>query len=201
MPGGAIRFKFFCCAYTLVELMIALALGSIFVLSTLTITTMSIHSYRYQENVSDVQQSIRAALDLMVRDIRMVGYDPKAISHGPSEGIGILVAEENMLQISSDLNADRFDSTGLENMTYFFDREGRRLRQKEGGRAYAQTFIDHVSALKFEYLNANGEPAVEKSDIAAVIVTLTVEKKNRIGVSVRRTLSTRVNCRNLRLQG
>lgn len=185
--------------YTLIELMIALAVASIFVLATLTIATMATHTYRNQEQVADAQQSVRAALDLMVRDIRMAGYDPLAVSHGPSAGIGILAAEEHKLQISSDLNADQLDSHALENLTYFYDPAGKRLRQKEGGKAYAQTFIDHVAALKFEYLNAKGERAVAKSDIAAVIVTLTVEERNQKGAMVRRTLSTRVNFRNLSL--
>lgn len=191
-----------CClhGYTLIELMIALALASIFLLSILTIATISIHSYRNQERVADIQQSVRAALDLMVRDIRMAGYDPKAVSHGPSAGIGILAAEENKLQISADLNADQLDNNGLENLTYFFDPKGKRLRQKEGGLAYAQTFIGNVSALNFEYLNAQGRPVVEKRDIAAVVITLTVEERNEKGAAVKRKLSTRVNCRNLRLR-
>jgi type IV pilus assembly protein PilW len=199
MPGKALTIPIFFYGYTLIEMMIAMALASIFVLATLAIMTMAIHSYRNQERVSDVQQSVSAALDLMVRDIRMAGYDPMAISHGPTEGIGILVADDSMLQISADLNADQSDSDGLENMTYFFDPLKKRLRQKEGGRAYAQTFIDHVASLKFDYLNAIGETAVEKSDIVAVIVTLTVEEKNQKGGLVKRTLCTRVNCRNLNL--
>jgi type IV pilus assembly protein PilW len=199
MPRNAIQLSIFCYGYTLIEMMIALALAAIFVLATLTIATMSIHSYRKQERVSDVQQSVRAALDLMVRDIRMAGYDPMAIFHGPTAGIGILVADDRLLQISADLNADQLDNNGLENMTYFFDPAEKRLRQKEGGRAYAQTFIDHVAFLKFDYLNAKGETAVDKSDIAAVIVILTVEENNQKGALVRRTLCTRVNCRNLNL--
>ena len=185
--------------YTLIELMIALVLSTAFILAVFTFSSMSIRSYRNQEQIADAQQSVRAAMDLMVRDIRMAGYDPMALSHGPSEGIGIIVATENMLQFSADLNGNRADDNGLENMTYFFEPYSNRLRQKEGGASYAQTFIDHVSALRFEYLDAGGGPAEEKSDIATVVVTLTVGDKNQKGVLVIRTLSTRVNCRNLRM--
>jgi type IV pilus assembly protein PilW len=186
--------------YTLIELMMALALGSIIVLTALTIADISIQTYRNQERVANAQQSVRAALDLMVRDIRMAGYDPKAVSRGSAEGIGILTAEETKVQISADLNADGKDNKGLENITYYFDPANKRLRQEEGGRRrYAQTFIDHVRGLKFEYLNAKDEPSVNKNDIAAIVVTLTVEERNQNGTLVQRTLSTRVNCRNLRL--
>lgn len=186
-------------AFTLVEVLVALAVAAILIMATLTITHMSIRTYGDQERVSDAQQGARAALDLMVRDIRMAGYDPMAISHGPSKGIGILAATETKLQFSSDLNADRADSGGIENLTYFYEAETKRLRQKEGGSAYPQTFIEDVSALNFKYFDAYGEPAEGLGDIVMIVVTLTVQNKYQKGGSFERTLSTRVNCRNLRM--
>lgn len=195
-------------AFTLVELLVALAVASILSLTILSIADMSIRTYGDQERVSEAQQSVRAALDLMVRDIRMAGYDPMAISHGPSKGIGILAATDTKLQFSSDLNADRLDSGGIENLTYFYDAETKRLRQKEGDKktnqqkikkTYPQTFIEDVSALKFNYYDAQGEPAEGLDDIVMVVVTLTVENRYQKGVSFKRTLSTRINCRNLRI--
>lgn len=186
-------------AFTLIELMVAFAAASVFIIATLTIADICIRTYGAQERVSDAQQSVRAALDLMTRDIRMAGYDPKAGSHGPTDGIGILAATETMLQFSSDLNADRFDSGGMENLTYFYDAAKRRLRQKEGGKAYPQTFIENVSTLNFGYLDPDGNPADRRDQIAMVMITLTVEEKGLKGSVFRRTLTTCVNCRNLRL--
>lgn len=185
--------------YTLVELMVALAMAAIFIVCTLTIVDMSMQSYSVQERVSEAQQSVRAALDLMVRDIRMAGYDPMAVSGGPTAGIGILAADETMLQFSSDLNADQVDNGGIENLTYFYDAGSKRLRQKEGGKAYPQTFIENVSALKFSYFNADGDPPSGLDDIAMVMVTLTVEGAYRKGDTFQRSLTTWINCRNLRM--
>ena len=139
--------------------MVALSMATLFIYAIMTIAEISARSYHAQERVSDAQQSLRAALDLMVRDIRMAGYDPMAMTHGPTAGIGILTATDTRLQFSMDLNADRADNGGLENLTYFYDPVGKRLRQKEGGAAYPQTFIENVSALRFSYFNADGEPA------------------------------------------
>jgi type IV pilus assembly protein PilW len=195
-------------AFTLVEVLVALAVASIFILATLSIADMSIRTYGDQERVADAQQSVRAALDLMVRDIRMAGYDPMAISHGPTKGIGILAASDTNLQFSSDLNADGLDNGGIENLTYFYDAETKRLRQKEGDKktcpqtfkkTYPQTFIEDVSALKFSYYDAQGEPAEGLGDIVMVVVTLTVQNRYQKGGSFERTLSTRINCRNLRM--
>ncbi len=199
MPASSIRFSISVKGYTLVEMMIALALSAIVILTIFTYANICLRIFGSQERVVSAQQSARAALDLMVRDIRMAGYDPKASFHGPSQGIGILSATESMLQFTADLNADRVDNEGLENLTYFFDPATGRLRLKEGGKAYPQTFIEHVSALKFEYRNAGGAPALELRDIATVLVTLTVEEKDQKGKTLKRKLSTSVNCRNLRM--
>jgi len=185
-------------AFTLIELLVALAIASIFLVGTLTIADMSIETYGTQEHVSDAQQSLRAALDLMVRDIRMAGYDPMAISDGPTSGIGIIAATDSMLQFSADLNADQIDNGGLENLTYFYDPGQSRLRQKEGGRAYPQTFIENVSEMKFSYIDLYNRPTFDIEEIATVVVSLTVKKTKSSGGTFERTLTARVKCRNLR---
>ena len=183
--------------FTLVELLIAISMAAVLILVILTVSDMSSRSCRAQERVTDAQQSIRAALDLMARDIRMAGYDPMAMTSGPTEGIGILEASESRLQFSADLNADREDSGSIENLTYFFDPDGRRLRQEEGG-ASPQTFIENVTVLKFIYFDASGNQTDIIDDIVQVEVSLTVEDTFTKGRRFQRTLSTRVNCRNLR---
>lgn len=208
MAGESYQRVTYNSGFTLIEVLVALALANIFMMAVLTIANVSTQSYRAQERVADAQQSVRAALDLMVRDIRMAGYDPMALSKEPSPGIGILVATDTVLQFSADLNADRMDSGGIENLTYFYEPETKRLRQKEGdkpypqggGKTHPQTFIENVSALKFNYLDARGDPTSDLEDIAAVIVTLSVQDIFKKGVAFERSLTTRINCRNLHLQ-
>lgn len=185
--------------FTLIELMVAMGMAIFFITATMTLADMSNQSYRAQERVSDAQQNIRAAMDLMVRDIRMAGFDPLAISKGRTAGIGIVVAEQHLLQITADLDADGEISNGREDMTYFYEAGTRRLRQKEGGGAFAQTFIEGVSGLSFTYLRADGTPSVDLDDITMIVVTMTVEDRNHKGGTFKRTLTTRINCRNLRL--
>lgn len=186
-------------AFTLIELLVALATASIFIIGTLSIIDMSIQTYKNQERVSDAQQSLRAAMDLMVRDIRMAGYDPMAISDGPTTGIGIIAATSTMLQFAADLNADQVDNGGTENLTYFYDAGQKRLRQKEGGKAYPQTFIENVSDMKFIYFNGNGDQTTDLKEIKMVVVTLTVENKSNRRDTFQRTLTARINCRNLKI--
>lgn len=185
-------------AFTLIELMVTMALAIFFVLATMAIADISTQSYRAQERVSDAQQGARAALELMVRDIRMAGYDPMALSNGRTSGAGILSASETSIHFVADLNADGRDSGGIENMTYFYDAANQRLRQEEGG-AYPQTIIENVSHLRFTYLDSRGNAPSSIDDITVVLVTLTITDRDHKGDAFQRTLTTRINCRNLRL--
>jgi len=60
--------------YTLVELMIAMALGAFIIAGMLQIFSSNKQSYRLQEGQSRVQENARYVLELLGRDIREAGY-------------------------------------------------------------------------------------------------------------------------------
>ena len=63
--------------FTLVELMVALVMATIFILATMTIAEISTQSYRAQERVSDAQQGVRGMLDPTV--LNQSGAAPGAL--------------------------------------------------------------------------------------------------------------------------
>jgi len=68
--------------FTLVELMVALALGLVILSSVLEAFSSQDKAYRVQDQITAMQQSVRASADLMVEDVRMAGYGL------PSSGVG-----------------------------------------------------------------------------------------------------------------
>jgi type IV pilus assembly protein PilW len=62
--------------FTLIELLITLMVSTVLMLGLTMVFRSEQKSTYVQTNVSDMQQSLRAAMDFMVRDIRMAGYDP-----------------------------------------------------------------------------------------------------------------------------
>jgi type IV pilus assembly protein PilW len=62
--------------FTLVELMIALALTGIVMASIYKALASSQKVYTAQDQVVETQENVRAAMDFMVRGIRMAGYNP-----------------------------------------------------------------------------------------------------------------------------
>lgn len=66
--------------FTLVELLVAMVITGI--VSTAIFSTFQSQqkSYLIQEQVAEMQQNLRAAMNMTVRDIRMAGYDPDRTS-------------------------------------------------------------------------------------------------------------------------
>lgn len=61
--------------FTLVELMVAMVLGLLVLISVVYVFAGSRAAHRHQESYSAVQETGRIALELMSRDLRMAGYN------------------------------------------------------------------------------------------------------------------------------
>lgn len=68
--------------FSLVELLIAMAITGIVAGAIFTVFLSQQKSYLIQEQVAEMQQNLRAATDIMVRDIRMSGYSQGAAGFG-----------------------------------------------------------------------------------------------------------------------
>ena len=60
--------------FTLIEIMIALAIAGILLVSIYNLYISQSRTYTVQEQVSDMQQNARVAMDMISRDIRMAGF-------------------------------------------------------------------------------------------------------------------------------
>jgi len=63
--------------FTLLELMIAMALGLVILGAAYAVFTLQNRQLGNQEQVVDIQQNARAAIDIFGREIRMAGFNPQ----------------------------------------------------------------------------------------------------------------------------
>lgn len=75
-------------AFSLVELMIAILLGSLITIATVQLFATSQRTFQLQQGLIDVQEQGRFALDFMARDLRMMGLRLNA-----SDVVGIELAD------------------------------------------------------------------------------------------------------------
>jgi len=191
-------------AFTLVELMIVMAMICIVTGSIYGIFISSNRSYYTQDSVVEAQQSVRVGINSMTRDIRAAGFDPQRTADA-----GIEVATATKLRFTADMNrVNGIEETDRERITYEYDAGNNRLRRclYEGtGSESWQTLINNVSALSFSYLDADGNDlgnpvaAADLESIKTVVISMTVEGENALGGTFTRTLNTRVLFMNLGL--
>lgn len=188
-------------AFTLVELMVALAMALILIGGTMFVAQYSTRSYRAQERTSDAQQNIRSAMDMMVRDIRMAGYDPLSSDAGRNPGLNIITAAPTQFRFTLDRNNSGFvDASNQEDITYILNgTEIRRITDLNDPAEDDQPFVDGVNAVTFTYLDSDAQVTATLANIAMVDVTITLQDRDQQGGIFTRSLTTRINCRNLRI--
>jgi type IV pilus assembly protein PilW len=87
--------------FTLVEMLIAMAVGLIMMAAIYTAYQNHQRSHVTQQLVVDMQQNARAAMALMKREIRMMGYDPAA-----TDGIDNEDPDDGNIDCADPLNVD-----------------------------------------------------------------------------------------------
>lgn len=166
MAGGYMAMKRN--GFTLVELLVTLAVSGILMAGVYTAFLSQQDSYIVQEQVAEMQQNIRAGLDVMTRDIRMAGYDP---DRNGSYGITSATAEKFVFTLDDPENPGTSLTRTYE--TYVTANGGNALRRTAGGSAIAEN-IDQV---EFEYIlsddTSTTTPAADQlEDIRAVRISI-----------------------------
>ena len=110
--------------FTLIELMIAMAMTGIVVGVIYSAYNIQTKIYTEQDKTAEMQQNLRAGIIFLQREARMAGYNPKGgqdISCGSgakSVAPGIHTAEKDKFGFSMDLDEDGKCTSNGENVTY-----------------------------------------------------------------------------------
>jgi prepilin-type N-terminal cleavage/methylation domain-containing protein len=179
--------------FTLVEMMVALAIASIVMAVIFGVYASLMRSYTTQNVAAEVQQAVRAGVDYMAEDIMMAGFDPigtTAFEHFEEAG-------DTRISIAMDLTMDgEISDTDSERVTYNYIDGEKRIYQS------GTPYIDNVTDLTFTYIDADGDtlfsPLDEdaRGDIRSVVISITVEEDSGRDETVERTYATQVWCRN-----
>lgn len=198
--------------FTLVELMVTLAIVAIVTVSlTRMITTMA-SGHMDNSASADLQQSIRAIIDLMSREIRMAGF-----SSVSSARFGVTEAGPDSLSFTVDWNDDGhiteshssdsavFQESDL--ISYHFDGDLNSLVRTTAAETSSQSSqtlmggkgdLMRVTELRFSYFDARGMETERIEDIRMVGIEITADLPAGILGRKTRVYRTQVTCRNLR---
>ncbi len=199
--------------FTLVELLVALAIVAIVASSIVRMFTTMAVGHTVRGSRADLQQSVRAVMELMSREIRMAGFS----SIGPMRfGIEKAAGDELSFTVDWDDDGSVTESHADDDLTfqesdiisYRFDRDaGSLVRVTAEGTASrsSQSLVGgaedlmRVIDLSFIYFDRNDRPTSRIVDISSIGVALTAELPAGMKGRVARVYEARIRCRNLGL--
>ena len=168
--------------FTLVELLVAMAISGVVMAGIYTVFYSQQKSYIAQEQIVAMQQNLRAAMFYMEREIRMAGCDPAQNANPPTPGIqdiGWDAGKNRYTSMSFTLDITNTAGTGNpdglvdgpnEDVTYALaDNDGDGDNDLERN---DNLIAENVDALDFVYLKQDGTPTATISQIRSVQVTI-----------------------------
>jgi type IV pilus assembly protein PilW len=153
--------------YALTELLVAAAVLGLVMAAVLVILRSGSAAYRWGSARIEAQQSARAALERMAKELRSAGYDPTGA------GIeAIAIAEPARVAFSWDLNGDGAVDPTRERVTFLL-RPGESILRRDAGGG-AQPIINGVKRLALTYFDADGLATTDPAAVAAIGIELEV---------------------------
>ena len=129
--------------FTLVELIVAMAISLVVMAAIYSVYASQQQSYVVQDQIAATQQNLRGALYMMIKDLRMAGFDPKA-----SGLFGVTDAGEQTITFTSDKDKDGDSTDTGETITYFLDSSNNLIRNAG---STDQVVAEDIEAIAFAY--------------------------------------------------
>jgi type IV pilus assembly protein PilW len=191
--------------FTLTELMVSLVISGVLMTAVYAVFNAQEKSYAVQDQLAAATQNLRGAMNLMVREIRMAGYDPQGRA-----GAGIKDARSDRIEFTLDISGDGLTDGSNEHIKYYLyttDGIQKLGRLSSEAATIQQPVAENIDGLSFKYLDRDGieiaNPNDNKSSICSIQITLRAKtakpdpayKEN--GGFRTKTLTEQVVCRNL----
>lgn len=134
------------CGFTLLEMMVAMVIGSIVMLGIISTYQIQLRSHMTQQSVIDMHQNARAAMHVMKSEIQMAGYD-----FTKNADSTVLIATPTDFQFQIDANEDGDCNDANEVIRYALN--GGNLGRATGLAGVLQPAAENIDALNFVYFD------------------------------------------------
>lgn len=179
---------------TLVELMVTISIFGIIMAVVFAFMTQANRSYNDSRERAQYQQTMRATMSLMTREIRSAGCDPNGIGFEKID-----LADDDQIGCQMDLNgdSDTMDNSPDEDVSYAFNAGTGELTRDDGGGP--RVLVRGLTAATFTYFDNDGNAlggvplnATDRAEVAFVEIDLQGETASGEPVAYQ----TRVRIRN-----
>ena len=168
--------------FSLIELMVAMAISSVIIAGIYNMFYTQQRSYMTQDLVAEMQQNIRAGMQLMARELRSAGYDPRRTGSfglvtgfpSPRDTFAIdYTVKRDIIAFTMD-DDDQGDVDANDNEMIAYRLNNRTLERYSATGSAWRPVADNIDALNFVYLNEAGNPTTVLANIRAVEISILV---------------------------
>jgi len=161
---------------TLIELLVALVICGLVVAGIYRVFVAQTKAYTIQDQVVEVQQNVRSAMEILLRDVRMAGYDDDNASSSITITDPILrpVAQNSITVIYEKYNTKIIPVPQYEKHEVAYWLDGGTLKRQRtvtpGPAPSAQDLLENVDAFNLTYgVDANEDGAMDDQNLNGVI--------------------------------
>ncbi len=135
--------------FTIIELLAGVLISSILMAGLYAVFYSQQVAFSAQEQVAEMNQNIRAALDLMTREIRLAGYKTAGSTFN-----GIQTATSDSIQIVCDLDQNGDTLGANEKIIYSYNAGTMQISRTQNG--VTVPIADNITSLSLLYTTLNG---------------------------------------------
>jgi type IV pilus assembly protein PilW len=154
---------------TLIELLIALVIAAITLAGVYRVFISQTRTYAIQDQVVEVQQSVRSAMDIISRDLRMTGFDDDNPTSPYTIPTAITTLASNSIAVNYEYYNRTLNQYESHRVTYAINASLQLTRTINVTAAVppvpnprTEALLDNVSALVFTYgIDANGDKIMD----------------------------------------
>ncbi len=159
---------------TLIELLVVLVISGIVIGGVYRVVISQTKAYTVQDQVAEIQQDVRGAMEIMVRDIRMAGFQSRSFSSAAISDSPIVTPLSNN---SITVNYEYISTLTRQTVTYDLEVQAdgssslRRTLQVDGVVAgVPEILLNNVRTLEFRYgIDANGDKVIDGIGATGII--------------------------------
>ncbi len=144
---------------SLIELMVGLVICAIALAGIYRLFVAQGKAYVVQDQVAEVQQNVRSAMEIMLRDLRMTGFDddrtPLVTNSEP-----VVVPGDSSITVKYEYEGAPYE------VYYWLDGSLLKRQETKNGVATTETILENVSALTFFYgMDENNDNAMDDRNV------------------------------------
>ena len=145
---------------TIIELLVALVIFGLVVGGIYRLFIAQTKAYTVQDQVVEIQQSVRSAMEILLRDLRMAGYDDESspivinTTLPPNYDYIVYPLQDNSITVNYEYYDTATSQFQKHTVSYWFDTPSSRLMRQltiDNVAGPQEIFLENVDALQFTY--------------------------------------------------